>query len=107
MERGRNPYTPNAGAPPRFLAGGRTEDFRVLLQRLGRGYTEKSLVITGLRGGGQTVLLGQYHKIAAEENWGRGGRGSLPEHAVRTADGESRSTSTAADFAEGALGRAR
>lgn len=70
MDRAVNPYTPNAGAPPRFLAGRRTEvdDFRTLLRRLGRGYTEQSLVITGLRGVGKTVLLGQYQRIAAEEN---------------------------------------
>ena len=71
MDRARNPYTPNAGAPPRYLAGRRTEveDFRVLLRRLGNGYTEQSLVVTGLRGVGKTVLLGEYQKIAAEENW--------------------------------------
>ena len=71
MDRARNPYTPNAGAPPRYLAGRRAEveDFRVLLQRLGRRYTEQSLVITGLRGVGKTVLLGEYQKIAHEENW--------------------------------------
>lgn len=71
MDRRTNPYTPNAGAPPRFLAGRRTEvaDFRVLLQRLTRGYTEQSMVVTGLRGVGKTVLLGEYHRIATEENW--------------------------------------
>jgi hypothetical protein len=71
MDRARNPYTPNAGAPPRFLAGRRAEveDFRVLLKRLGAGYAEQSLVVTGLRGVGKTVLLGEYHKIAAEEGW--------------------------------------
>jgi hypothetical protein len=45
------------------------EDFRILLQRLRRGYTEQSLVVTGLRGVGKTVLLGEYQKIAAEEDW--------------------------------------
>lgn len=71
MDRANNPYTPNAGAPPRFLAGRRAEvdDFRTLLQRLGRGYTEQSIVVTGLRGVGKTVLLGQYQRIAAEERW--------------------------------------
>ena len=71
MDRARNPYTPNAGAPPRFLAG-RTqeiEDFRILLQRLANGYTEQSIIITGLRGVGKTVLLGQYERIAEDENW--------------------------------------
>lgn len=71
MDRSANPYTPNAGAPPRYLAGRRAEveDFRVLLRRLSRGYTEQSVVVTGLRGVGKTVLLGEYRKIAEEENW--------------------------------------
>lgn len=71
MDRARNPYTPNAGAPPRYLAGRRSEvdDFRVLLKRLGAGYTEQSLVVTGLRGVGKTVLLGEYQRIASEEGW--------------------------------------
>lgn len=71
MDRASNPYTPNAGAPPRYLAGRRAEveEFRVLLKRLRNGYTEQSLVVTGLRGVGKTVLLGEYQKIAAEENW--------------------------------------
>ena len=71
MDRARNPYTPNAGAPPRFLAGRaqETEDFRVLLRRLANGYTEQSVIITGLRGVGKTVLLRQYERIAEDENW--------------------------------------
>ena len=71
MDRSTNPYTPNAGAPPRYLAGRRAEvdDFRTLLRRLQRGYTEQSVVVTGLRGVGKTVLLGQYRRIAEEENW--------------------------------------
>ena len=71
MDRARNPYTPNAGAPPRFLAGRaqEIEDFRVLLRRLANGYTEQSVIVTGLRGVGKTVLLGQYERIAEDENW--------------------------------------
>ncbi|WP_299039466.1 ATP-binding protein [uncultured Pseudokineococcus sp.] len=71
MDRATNPYTPNAGAPPRYLAGRRAEveDFRVLLRRLSRGYTEQSVVVTGLRGVGKTVLLGQYQAVAADEDW--------------------------------------
>lgn len=71
MDRSRNPYTPNAGAPPRHLAGRRAEvdDFRVLLQRLQRGYTEQSLIVTGLRGVGKTVLLGEYRAVAEQEQW--------------------------------------
>ena len=71
MDPLRNPYTPNAGAPPRFLAGRGTEveDFRTLLVRLGRGYTEQSMIVTGLRGVGKTVLLGEFAKVAEAEDW--------------------------------------
>lgn len=71
MDRATNPYTPNAGAPPRYLAGRRSEveDFRTLLRRLRRGYTEQSVIVTGLRGVGKTVLLGEYQRIAGEEDW--------------------------------------
>lgn len=71
MDRARNPYTPNAGAPPRYFAGraAEVEDFRVLLKRLAAGYTEQSVVVTGLRGVGKTVLLGEYRRIAEEEHW--------------------------------------
>jgi len=64
MDRATNPYTPNAGAPPPFLAGRgmELEEFRLLLRRLANGYTEKSLVVTGLRGVGKTVLLLEYQK---------------------------------------------
>lgn len=71
MDRRRNPYTPNAGAPPRYLAGREVEldDFRTLLYRLRRGYSEQSLIVTGLRGVGKTVLLGRYREIAEDEGW--------------------------------------
>ncbi len=71
MDRARNPYTPNAGVPPRYFAGRATEveDFRILLRRLAAGYTEQSIVVTGLRGVGKTVLLGEYRRIADEQGW--------------------------------------
>ena len=31
--------------------------------------TEQSIVVTGLRGVGKTVLLGEYRRIADEEGW--------------------------------------
>ena len=66
-----NPYTPNAGASPEVLIGRENQigDFRVLLQRLGRGRSEQSMIVTGLRGVGKTVLLNQFREIAADSNW--------------------------------------
>lgn len=64
-----NPYTPNAGAEPRFLAGRaeETQAFRVLLHRLKAGYTEQSMIVVGLRGVGKTVLLNTFRTIAEQD----------------------------------------
>lgn len=71
MDSVRNPYTPNAGAPPEILVGrdDQTRSFRTLLERLSRGRTEQSMVITGLRGVGKTVLLGEFRDIARRGRW--------------------------------------
>jgi len=69
LRREDNPYTPNAGAEPRFLAGreGELQSFRVLLHRLKNGYTEQSMIVVGLRGVGKTVLLNKFREIAEED----------------------------------------
>ena len=66
-----NPYTPNAGAEPEVVVG-RDEQlasFELLLARLERGRTEQSMIISGLRGVGKTVLLGQFRSKALERDW--------------------------------------
>ncbi len=71
MDPRDNPYTPNAGAKPPLLVG-RDEQlacFDLLLARLGRGRTERSLIITGLRGVGKTVLLGEFRTAAEATGW--------------------------------------
>jgi hypothetical protein len=66
-----NPYTPNAGASPEVLIGrdDQTQAFEVLLKRLARGRSEQSMIITGLRGVGKTVLLNRFVAIADAEGW--------------------------------------
>jgi hypothetical protein len=66
-----NPYTPNAGARPPALVGrdAELEGFEILLERLRRGYTEQSMLITGLRGVGKTVLLGAFEDRALNNGW--------------------------------------
>ena len=59
MDKRDNPYTPGAGRKPRTLAG-RDQDieaFESVVERLNAGSYERSLVYTGLRGVGKTVLL--------------------------------------------------
>ena len=64
----RNPYAPGAGSRPPALTGRdvELEAFRTLLARLRLGRPEKSLLITGLRGVGKTVLLNAFEAIAEE-----------------------------------------
>lgn len=66
-----NPYTPNAGADPPALVGrdDELEAFEVLLARLLRGHTEQSMLVTGLRGVGKTVLLTRFEALAREGGW--------------------------------------
>jgi hypothetical protein len=66
-----NPYTPNAGAPPPVLVGreDQMQTFEILLDRLRRGHTEQSMLITGLRGVGKTVLLNEFEAQAQERKW--------------------------------------
>lgn len=71
MDPRQNPYTPNAGAMPPVLVGrqGEMEAFEVLLDRLRAGRTEQSMIITGLRGVGKTVLLTEFGRIATDRDW--------------------------------------
>jgi len=68
MDPIRNPYNPGAGSQPPVLSGrdSQLEAFRILLERLRIGRPEKSMLITGLRGVGKTVLLNTFEGIAAQ-----------------------------------------
>lgn len=59
MDPIKNPYSPGAGSPPPELVGRDPilEQARVLLGRIKEKRPEKSLMLTGLRGVGKTVLL--------------------------------------------------
>ncbi|WP_434316304.1 AAA family ATPase [Leifsonia sp. P73] len=71
MDSLRNPYTPNAGASPESIVGRdeQTLAFTILLTRLSRGRTGQSMIVTGLRGVGKTVLLNEFVDIARRERW--------------------------------------
>ena len=45
------------------------ESFDILLERLENGFTEQSMLITGLRGVGKTVLLDVFRETADERGW--------------------------------------
>jgi hypothetical protein len=66
MDKIRNPFSPGAGSPPPELVGreGVLEDAAVLFARVQKGRAEKSLLMTGLRGVGKTVLLNEMRRSA-------------------------------------------
>lgn len=71
MNKRDNPYTPGAGRKPRVLAGRDPdiENVQALIERLsGAGY-ERSLIYSGLRGVGKTVLLMEFDVLASEAGW--------------------------------------
>ena len=85
MDPVRNPYAPGAGQRPPELAGRDAElaQFDVVLERVMRGRPERSLVLTGLRGVGKTVLLNALRSMAIERLWGTGKIEARPDTSLR------------------------
>ncbi|TDC77422.1 ATP-binding protein [Micromonospora sp. KC606] len=85
MDPVRNPYAPGAGQRPPELAGrGRELDvFDIVLERIARGRPERSLMLTGLRGVGKTVLLNTLRSQAINRLWGTGKIEARPDQSLR------------------------
>lgn len=67
----KNPFSPGAGAPPPELVGRENilQQATVLIGRIKERRPEKSLMLTGLRGVGKTVLLNRIEQQAREEGY--------------------------------------
>lgn len=85
MDPVRNPYAPGAGQRPPELAGRDFElgQFEVVLERVARGKPERSMVLTGLRGVGKTVLLNSFRSMAMQRLWGTGKIEARPDQSIR------------------------
>ncbi len=66
MDPIKNPFSPGAGSPPPELVGRdpTLEEARVLFGRIKQKRAEKSILLTGLRGVGKTVLLNEIERLA-------------------------------------------
>lgn len=66
-----NPYSPGAGSPPPELVGRDPvlEQARILLGRIKLKRSEKSMLLTGLRGVGKTVLLNEIERLAKQDGY--------------------------------------
>lgn len=71
MDAINNPFSPGAGAPPPELVGRNPllEQARILLGRVRQMRPEKSLLLTGLRGVGKTVLLNEIERMAKSSGY--------------------------------------
>lgn len=71
MDAIKNPFSPGAGSPPPELVGreGVLEQARVLLGRVKLKKPEKSILLTGLRGVGKTVLLNEIERMALKASF--------------------------------------
>ena len=85
MDPVRNPYAPGAGQRPPELAGRDREirQFEVVLERVARARPERSIVLTGLRGVGKTVLLNTFRSMALQRLWGTGKLEARPDQSIR------------------------
>lgn len=85
MDPIRNPYAPGAGQRPPELAGrdDQLRSFDIVLERVTRGRPERSLMLTGLRGVGKTVLLNAMRSAAVRAGWGTGKMEARPEQGIR------------------------
>ncbi|HEX8779572.1 MAG TPA: ATP-binding protein, partial [Nocardioides sp.] len=85
MDPIRNPYAPGAGQRPPELAGRdeQLQRFDVVLERVAKGRPERSLVLTGLRGVGKTVLLNALRSAAVRKRWGTGKLEARPDQGLR------------------------
>ncbi len=80
-----NPYAPGAGQRPPELAGRDRElrQFEVTLERVAAGRPERSMVLSGLRGVGKTVLLNALRSLAVKRAWGTGKIEARPDRSLR------------------------
>jgi len=71
MDPIRNPFSPGAGSPPPELVGRERilEEARILLGRVKERRPEKSILLTGLRGVGKTVLLNEIERLASRAGY--------------------------------------
>src|SRR5208282_3852216 len=71
MDAIKNPFSPGAGSPPPELVGRDPilEQARILLGRIKANRPEKSMLLTGLRGVGKTVLLNEIERMAKKQKY--------------------------------------
>src|SRR5882724_2700004 len=93
MDPIKTPFSPGAGSPPPELVGRDPVlgQARILLGRVKQKKPEKSMLLTGLRGVGKTVLLNEIERQAKSDGYGcnlhiDGPRGMIRYHERRASE---------------------
>jgi len=71
MDPVKNPFSPGAGYPPPELVGrdGTLQQAHIVFGRVKNKKPEKSILLTGLRGVGKTVLLNEIERLAKADGY--------------------------------------
>ena len=77
------PPAPVSGRPARRARRAARRAFDVVLERIAKGRPERSIVSTGLRGVGKTVLLNALRSAAVRAHWGTGKLEARPDQTLR------------------------
>ena len=64
----QNPFRPEAGHPPPYLAG-REKEKEEFIGLLGQNVITDNMILTGLRGTGKTALLDSFKRLAIDAGW--------------------------------------
>ena len=76
------PLVPGNG-PPNWRPDREIQQFEIVLERVARARPERSMVLTGLRGVGKTVMLNTFRSMALQKLWGTGKLEARPDQSIR------------------------
>lgn len=77
------PQEPDSAHPELAGRDKQLTAFDIVLERIARGRPERSVMLTGLRGVGKTVLLNQLRSAAVSRGWGTGKIEARPDQELR------------------------
>lgn len=100
---GKNPYRPGVGTRPLYLAGRDVPQRRFRSMLRAAPEQPANMRLTGLRGVGKTVLLGEFEKVAHELDWAGASLELQPAH--NTDDAVVQALTTALTAARARLSR--
>jgi hypothetical protein len=82
--QGKNPFRPGVGTRPLYLAGRDAPIRRYRAMLKAAPEQPANMRLTGLRGVGKTVLLGEFERVARVDGWVPASLEFMPGHNLET-----------------------